>query len=115
MKVLLMHRLCTSRNGLASLELLLAIAIAALLIQCFPVLWPLLDVRNWSRTIWFVANLVVLLVLLTVRFLPNMLEDLREMRIQRTTDRAKAEKARILKEQKEATERLQRSRSRRLY
>jgi hypothetical protein len=71
-----------SRAAFAWLELLLAIAILALLIQLLPTLWPIarriLDVRHWSRRGWIVANIIVVLALVGVRFGPELRSGFRE-------------------------------------
>jgi len=63
-------------RGFASLELLLVIAILAVLFQLFPSLWFSLawavDFRNWSRGGWLVANIVVVVALCAVRFRPEL-------------------------------------------
>jgi hypothetical protein len=60
-----------SHAGFAWLELLLVLAVVALLLQLFPSLWTAvlwtLDVRNWSRTVWFAETWVVLGMLVGVR------------------------------------------------
>ncbi len=60
------------RSGFAWLELLLALAILALVLQLFPSVWVgtlwALDVRNWPRTVWFAVNCVLLLALVGIRF-----------------------------------------------
>jgi tetratricopeptide (TPR) repeat protein len=42
-----------------------------LVLQLFPAILSALDVRNWSVWIWIVANVLVLLGLLTIRLLPE--------------------------------------------
>lgn len=80
------------RAGAAWLEVLLVIAFLALLFQVFPSPWKLLwqsfDVREWSRTTWMVLNVVVLVALFGVRFIPETLATLRERR-QRLSSRRK--------------------------
>lgn len=65
------------RSGAAWLELLLVLAIVALLFQLFPNvprrLADAFNFRYWSRSTWFVANLGVLLLLLFVRFGPEFI------------------------------------------
>ena len=107
------------RSGAAWLELLLFLALLTLLFQLFPslgskVVWAL-DLRNWTRGAAFVINLVVLFVLLGIRYFPSLLRQWRERRMQLVESRAKREKSRQLKEQREAIERMQESRRRRMY
>lgn len=58
------------------LELLLAAAVLGLGLQFFPTagtaVWRAFDVRNWTRPAWFVLNAFVLLILVSVRFVPEM-------------------------------------------
>lgn len=98
-------------NALALLELLLAIAVLALAIQ----LIPALDMQNWSRGVWMIANAGVLATLLAVRFLPNAILDWRERRGRQAhyqDDLAARQKA---KERRETIEQIRQSRKRRMY
>lgn len=107
------------RNGFAWLELLLALALLALMLQLFPQVWQvvlwLLDVRNWPRTMWFGMNLLVVFVLLAVRFGPQLIDDWRTRRERLTSEHTKQEKQRELKEQREALERAKQAKGRRIY
>jgi len=107
------------RLGFAWLELLLALAILAVLFQLFPSLWVgtvwALDVSNWPRTIWFAANLVVVFALVAIRFGPDLYADWHERRERRAAERTKIQKQQELKEQRETLERMQQARSRRIY
>lgn len=67
------------------LELLLGAAMFALVLQFFPALGTTLrqalDFRNWGRGTWFVANLLVLLLLCGLRFVPELLRLFRRKRV----------------------------------
>lgn len=80
------------RAGVAWLEILLVLAFLVLLFQVFPSFWKLLwqafDVREWSRMAWIALNVVVLVALFGVRFIPEALTHLRERR-QRLSSRRK--------------------------
>ncbi len=69
------------RRGFAWLELLLVLAVLALLLQFFPSFFPhlvaTLDVRMWSRGVWFGINMAVLLVLVAARFGPELWQNLK--------------------------------------
>ena len=58
----------------------LVVSSVTLLFALFPALWQWLmaaiDVRNWSRMTWFVANVVVVVILLSIRLAPNIKETL---------------------------------------
>jgi tetratricopeptide (TPR) repeat protein len=58
------------------LELLLAAAVVGLGLQFFPgvgtAVWRAVDVRNWNRPTWFVLNAFIVLLLVSVRFAPEM-------------------------------------------
>ena len=115
----MMHRSRTSRNGIAWLELLLLLAVMILLIQMWPafgsrILWGI-DVRNWSSSERFMANVAFVLVLVAIRFGPDLLNQWRERRQRIASERAKAGKALKMKEEREALERMQESRKRRIY
>jgi hypothetical protein len=70
------------RRGAAWLELLLVLAFVALVLQLLPSipqrLLEALDFRYWSRWTWFVVNSGVLLLLLTVRFCPELIDSWRQ-------------------------------------
>lgn len=107
------------RTGAAWLELLLVLAAGVLLLQLWPtlgngILWAI-DVRNWSREVWFGANFGLILVLLSLRFAPGLYADWKERQGLLAVKQAKADKQRQLKEQREALERAAQSRRRRIY
>ena len=58
------------------LEIALVATSMSLTLQLFPAvgtaLLDLVDVRNWSRTTWFIVNLGFVAVLLAVRFMPTV-------------------------------------------
>jgi len=114
-----MSRFRIERRGGVRLELLLVLAVAALVFQLIPPLWTgtlwALDVRNWPRTIWFAANLVVVVTLVAIRFGPDLYDDWRMRHERRAAERAKKQKQQELHEQRETLERLQQARSRRIY
>ncbi|MEX2167716.1 MAG: hypothetical protein WD851_00270 [Pirellulales bacterium] len=60
------------RSGFAWLELLLVLALVAVLFQAFPSLWftflSAADVRSWSRDAWIGLNVAAVLVLFAIRF-----------------------------------------------
>jgi len=67
------------------LELVLGAAMLALVSQFFPALGTTigqaLDFRNWGRGTWFVVNILVLLFLCSLRFIPELLRSFRQKRI----------------------------------
>src|SRR5207253_119613 len=69
------------------LETVLLLAGFALLLQLFPAVGStirrLIDIRQWSRTGWFVANIVVAIMLCLLRFAPTAIKGLRHWRRQR--------------------------------
>jgi len=103
------------RSGFAWLELLLAIAALSLLFQLSPSLRSAVNVSNWSQLTWFIFNVVVVLILIGIRVGPDLWSDFSERRQRKATDQAKASKAHVLKEQREAMERMQESRRRRKF
>lgn len=107
------------RHGVAWLEFLFVLAFAALILQLLPTLaqkflWAL-DLRNWSRTSWFIVNLMVVAALLGIRFAPDLLFDYRERSKRKAVERAQAEEVRKKMNEREALERMKESRSRRIY
>jgi prepilin-type N-terminal cleavage/methylation domain-containing protein len=105
--------------GFALLELLLALAVLTLILQIFPdagrlALWSL-DVRNWPRTIWFVGNVGVLLLLIALRFGPQLRDDWRTRRSRLTSEIAEKHRKQELKEQRDTLERLKQAQRRRIY
>jgi len=124
----------SSRSGFAWLELLLGIAAIFLLFQLFPsmlsklfwvvdvliakLLWAV-DPRNWSQLTFFLVNVAVVILLTSVRFGPNGIKngiaDWKERQKRIAKERTKAEKVEELKKQREAIDRMETSRSRRMY
>jgi uncharacterized membrane protein YqjE len=105
--------------GFAWLELLLALAVLALLLQFFPqvgrlVLW-IFDVRNWPRSIWFFGNLGILFILIALRFGPGLVEDWRSRKSRLAADVAEKHRQQELKKQRENLERLKQAQRRRIY
>ena len=98
-------------TAFALLELLLAIALLALVIQ----LIPAMDIQNWSRSAWTIANASVLAILLAVRFLPDAIVDWHERRIKQTHDQDDLAARQKAKERREALEQIRQSRKRRMY
>jgi hypothetical protein len=72
------------RAGYAWPELLLALAIVALVLQLYPSLWFralwALDVRNWSQAAWLYFNIAIIFVLVGMRFGPELMADLRRQK-----------------------------------
>jgi|APCry1669189000_1035189.scaffolds.fasta_scaffold00490_12 TctA family transporter len=64
------------------LEIALAVTSLALVLQLFPSIATCIlnqiDVRNWSRTTWLVCNALFVAVLVSVRFVPNVLARIRD-------------------------------------
>lgn len=97
-------------NALALLELLLAIAVLVLAVQ----LIPALDIQNWSRGAWLIANAGVLATLLAVRFIPAILNR-PERQGRQTHDQNGLAAQQKAKERRKAIEQIRQSRKRRLY
>ena len=107
------------RSGFVWLELLLALAMLALLVQLFPqvgrfALWAL-DVRNWPRSVWFIGNLGILLLLVGLRFGPQLVEEWKSRRDRLAVEATQKHRQQELKEQREALERLKQAQRRRIY
>ncbi len=99
-------------HGFGLLELILALAVLALISQLWP---PILDVRQWSRATWFILNLVIVLALVVARFGPDSYQEWKDRRQRLLVERTKAEKVHKLREQREAIERMAAARKRRIY
>jgi hypothetical protein len=60
------------QHGFAYLELLLVVALLALICQAFPGLFFRfcvgMDFRNWSRAVWIAINIGTILILFTIRY-----------------------------------------------
>lgn len=69
------------------LPIVLALAIVFLALQLIPsignAVWRTLDVAHWSRSGWVLFNIFVLLVLIAVRFSPNLFAYARRRRIRK--------------------------------
>ena len=110
-----MSRFSEIQRFFLRLEVLLAVAGLALLLQLFPSLLQLVDVRNWSRNTWMLVNVLAVLGLIAYRFAPEVWKSLREQKKNATLKREKNEKQKALQEQREAIERMKEARSRRMY
>jgi hypothetical protein len=100
------------RAGFAWLELLLVLAVLALVLQLVPSLWTLaqraLDVGNWSRTVWFAGTCVVLAMLVGIRFAPDIYGDWRRRRERSAMEQAKKQaQQRQVEERKMLHERME--------
>lgn len=94
-----------TRTGVAWLEVLLVLAIVALVLQLFPALWwrlvALVDVRHWSRWTWFFVNLAVVAVLFGVRMAPEWSEAVARRRADKAKRRQQEERKRRAEERRE--------------
>lgn len=84
---------------------LLALSLVAFLLQISPSLFQLLfswsDVRDWSRSTWFVANLVLVLFFVGIRFGPEILDSLKKPRSEKLSQQERAKKSKELKDRRE--------------
>jgi type VI protein secretion system component VasK len=107
------------RVGYRWLEWMLVLSVFCLVVQVFPrfgqLVLLLVDPRNWPRTAWFAVNLFVLLALVAVRFAPQLLADWRERKERLTVEKTKHDKQQELKAEREALERMQQAKRRRIY
>jgi hypothetical protein len=110
------------RSGLARLEILLAIAVVALVFQLNPSLFNKLDVRRWSGGAWFAANAILFAILCLFRLVPEFVADARQGPVKRrptAAERAKtestAERKQRMKEERELYQRMKDARRRRLW
>ena len=105
--------------GFARLKLLLVLSTITLVFQLYPRLWTEVewaaDIRNWPRTIWFLANWIVVFALVVIRFGPDLYVAWCDRRKRLAVERGKRRKQQELKEQRETLERLKRGRERRIY
>lgn len=97
-------------------RLLLAAALLVLVVQLVPIwgydLGKAMDVRYWSRSSWIIANTIVILILVAVRFGPSTMRDWREQRRDSARQREKCDLANYAKERRESSKRLDESRKR---
>ena len=81
-------------SGFAWLEVLLVLALVAVLFQMFPALWLAVvwsvDVRNWSRDAWIGLNVAAVLVLFAIRFRTELKQTLVAVRSSRHRSRSTA-------------------------
>jgi hypothetical protein len=107
------------REAFAWLELLLVLAVLALVVQLIPgaldTIFYAINPAHWPRTVWFAINWGVLSLLVGVRFGPDLVAAWKQRRQKLAVEREQSAKQRELKEQRETLERIKRSRSRRLY
>jgi hypothetical protein len=110
---------CSSKSGRASVELLLGLAVIALVFQLSPDLLPVLlrtlDVTSWSRKSFYLVNLVVLISLVIWRFGPTVCDDWRNQREKNRLLRIKKEHSRKSSDDRKLYERMIKARERRFY
>lgn len=102
-------------NAFALLEMLLALAMLCLILLLFPGLLAMLDVRNWTRPVWFGVNVALALILLAIRFAPDSFYQWQNRHTQNLVDRAATERQQAVKERREWLRRIRESRRRRMY
>jgi hypothetical protein len=100
-------------------EFFLALALTSLVLELFPairasVLWAL-NPRTWHRTTWFVANVLIVVALIVIRFGPDLYNDLRSHLQERSNRRkVKVQRSRA-KEHHRLLEEAKAARNRRIY
>lgn len=97
------------------LEIAFVVTVLLLIVQLFPGVLTGLDVRTWSRSTWFAVNIIVVALLLSARFIPDLWAEWRARQIRLAVLKAKRKKDKELKDQIDAMRRLKESRSRRIY
>lgn len=106
----------SNRSGFAWLELLLLLAMLALVLQLMPGAWQsLLDFRRWPRIAWIALNASIVLLLVGVRFGPDLVNNWRQQRAQKVAKHASSEKQEEMKRQRESLEQMRQARKRRIY
>jgi hypothetical protein len=103
------------RREFPLLETLLAIAIIALILQAFPETARVFDVTSWSRTMWMGVNASAILLLIGVRFAPDLVVNWHDRRVNRAAQNNTHDKQKELRERRESLEQIKRARKRRLY
>jgi hypothetical protein len=88
-----MSRYDQRRAGIDSVGLLLALILVVFVIQLFSAIWTsnlfATDYRNWSRTTWFVVNLLAVSILTAIRFGPDLYENWQQRRKRGAAERVK--------------------------
>jgi hypothetical protein len=99
----------TSRLGFTWLELLLALAAIALVLQLWPslgrALWRALDIRDWSSKTWMILNAFVLMGLISARFVPHLYADWRQQQEHAVHNRLRQAEARARRQHREMIQR----------
>jgi hypothetical protein len=81
----------------------------------YPGVASFVDFRAWSRGTWLVFNLTLVLILLGVRFIPNVAHDYQQRGKRCEHDAAKQVLQEKANERRQKIEQIQRSRNRRIY
>jgi hypothetical protein len=109
-------------HGVALLELLLLLACLSLLVQLFPDIWLLLDVRTWPAWVWFSINALACSVLCLKSYAPDVLDDIIHFRwllsatsITSRHDNSKDKKKMALDEERKLYQRMKEARRRQIY
>lgn len=105
-----------TNRGLPGLELALLASVVILLFQLLPLLaseWGrLADVRNWTRAGWMVVSVVILVVLIGIRFGPELYDEWRKRLGRRSPKREMDRKQLSLKDERALYERMAEARKR---
>ena len=106
--------LCAAAVAVLGLQIAFPKVSHSLLSAAQQLFWTL-DFRNWTQSGWIAANCLVILLLIGIRFGPDLAAEWHQWRQRVDDERTRAESARRLKNQREMLERIERSRSRRIY
>ena len=113
------------KRSIPWLEICICVAVVALIAQLYPPFARLLgraaagllyclDIRNWTWAVWGWANFALVILLSSVRFLPEWISSAKQRAKKRAAVRARSEKKRKLQEERETIARVIESRKRRI-
>lgn len=107
------------RFNIGFLEVLLVIALVGLFIQLFPELWQrlilALDVRQWSPVAWLVANALLVVALVAVRYRDDVKQAWQSRQQRAEKRRGEVARARQAVAARQRREDIEAARSRRMY
>jgi hypothetical protein len=90
------------------LEAGLLVAVVSLVFQLYPPAWWglvwVVDVRNWDQRAWFYVTIVGLIVLIMVRFGPDLWLEMQQRRERAAKQKAETERVKQARERRKSIE-----------
>lgn len=97
----------------------LSVSVILLICQLLSVYWDsarsVIDARRWSQSVWFLVNVGALVLLMVVRFGPEIFQELKNSSQKRRVSNMQRQKVKEQQELRETLSRIKEARKRRFY